>query len=89
MADMPSGWRSLLEMLLLKRLHWASALTTEDGLAISGIRSPAAGIRETVRWDLLISVDSLRVLAQVVESGEPAATVALEWPFAGVLPSQS
>lgn len=88
-ADMPSGWWTLLEMLLLKRLHWASVLTAEDGLAISGIRSSAAGVRETVRWDLLISVDSLRVLAQVVEPGEPAATVALEWPFAGVLPSQN
>lgn len=44
-----------------------------------------AGRGEGVPWDVFIDVDCLRMLAQVVESGESSGTMALKRAFTCVL----
>ena len=49
---------------------------------------PRAGSGKRITRYLFVNVDGLSVLAQVVQSGEPTRTVALEWPLTGMFARQ-
>jgi hypothetical protein len=49
-------------------------------------REPCAGRSKRIAGNVFVYMHSLRMLAKVVETGETAGTVTLEWSFASVFP---
>ena len=65
----------------------AGARSTGGGtgtIGADGTDEARGGGGEGAVGDVFVDVDGVGVLTQVVETGEAAGAVTLEWPFAGV-----
>jgi hypothetical protein len=49
---------------------------------------PCAGSSKRVAWYVFVHVDGLRVLAEIVKTGEPARAVTLKGSFSGMFPGR-
>jgi hypothetical protein len=75
-----------------------AALATQSGCAGSVWRphpiSPNLPLKsrscrsQRVSRNVLVDVNRLRMLAEIVQAGEPARAVTLEWSFASVFPAR-
>jgi hypothetical protein len=65
---------------------WAAVSRWTYSISPDLTLEPCAGSGERVAWYILVHVNSLRVLAEIVETREPARAVTLKGSFSGMFP---